>query len=249
MKHKSSHSFFRDLIVYYTATLRTVFQLRSFRVIGDLRYFPKWRKFRISDEGTLEHETPWLVFTSIDFLNSFLTDSMRVFEFGSGGSTEFFRKRVLHVTSIEHDRNWYEKVNAHFINKRINNVELKLIQPVSDPGFSMKDVCSPENCLSSRQEYRGFSFEEYVKSVLKYPDNFFDLIVVDGRARTSCIHYSFDKIKTGGLLLVDNADRTAYLKPFPELMNPDKWIVRRFTGHFPFSSASILSKTLIFQKK
>jgi hypothetical protein len=36
---------------------------------------------------------------------------MKVFEFGSGNSTLFFAGRVNFIESVEHDKNWHEKVS------------------------------------------------------------------------------------------------------------------------------------------
>jgi hypothetical protein len=57
------------------------------------------------------------------------------------------------------------------------------------------------------------------------------------------------KVKSGGVLLVDNADRTYYLSHFPELRDQHKWDEQVFIGHFPYCPASILGTTILFTKK
>lgn len=245
---KKNYSWYRDLIVYSITTIRSVIVFRDVSIFKDLSYFPLWRKFRISNEGTLEHETPWLVFTSIKFLRNYLQKDMIVFEYGSGGSTEFLRKRVRLVISIEHDKEWYEKVHQYFRNEKVINAELKLISPEKDEKYASKNANIPLDCISSRTEYRGMSFKKYVTSISNYPDEYFDLIVVDGRSRISCLAYSIPKLKKNGILLLDNADRCVYLKPFPELQNKNKWSLEKFTGHFPFASASNVNQTNLFKK-
>lgn len=54
------------------------------------------------------------------------------------------------------------------------------------------------------------SFEQYVKSIDEYPNGYFDLITVDGRARASCALRALPKLKNGGWLLVDNMERARY---------------------------------------
>jgi hypothetical protein len=98
-------------------------------------------------------------------------------------------------------------------------------------------------------EYKDFILEDYVKSIEDYPDGYFDLVVVDGRARPSCILHSMQKVKVNGILLLDNADRSYYLHPFPELFEKSKWSVQTFIGHLPYNPPSVLDTTILFTKK
>lgn len=72
------------------------------------------------------------------------------------------------------------------------------------------DVADPTSYRSGAGDYLNYSFKKYVKSIDEYPDGYFDLILVDGRARPSCILHSIPKLKSGGLLVVDNAERSYY---------------------------------------
>jgi len=49
---------------------------------------------------------PWFTYSFIDFMEPRLSDTLHVFEYGSGYSTRYFSKRVASVTSAEHDREW-----------------------------------------------------------------------------------------------------------------------------------------------
>ena len=53
---------------------------------------------------------PWWGRTIIDILRPRLNQRMTVFEWGAGNSTLFWAHSVGDVTSIEHDREWYEKM-------------------------------------------------------------------------------------------------------------------------------------------
>jgi len=53
---------------------------------------------------------PWMNYSVISFLDQRLNKSMSLFEYGSGYSTQFFAKRVSDVTSLEHDKEWYDKI-------------------------------------------------------------------------------------------------------------------------------------------
>lgn len=56
---------------------------------------------------------PWYTYPAIEYLNQYDFKGKKIFEWGSGNSSSFFaEKGVKKITSIEHDRSWYEKVKA-----------------------------------------------------------------------------------------------------------------------------------------
>lgn len=55
---------------------------------------------------------PWMPYACIDFLDDRLSKNMRVFEYGCGGSTEWFAERVDEVISVEHDNDWANRVDS-----------------------------------------------------------------------------------------------------------------------------------------
>lgn len=63
---------------------------------------------------------PWMPYSFIDFVSERLDSSMSVFEYGSGNSTRWFADHVSEVKSVEHSRDWYEKVSESLP----SNVEL-----------------------------------------------------------------------------------------------------------------------------
>jgi hypothetical protein len=71
---------------------------------------------------TLEFEIPWIVPTAYQRLNEILTKDMNVLEFGSGGSTLFFSNRVKHVTSIETNKDWFDRISK--LTQHRNNVTM-----------------------------------------------------------------------------------------------------------------------------
>src|SRR5208283_402812 len=76
------------------------------RVIAHLashpcQILPYLRSGPLSKKTPLELGVPWFSQSAIDFLESYVKPSMRVFEYGSGGSTIFFARRAKSVDSIE----------------------------------------------------------------------------------------------------------------------------------------------------
>jgi hypothetical protein len=243
-----NRNIFRDLAVYViTSTRLLLFKGKWREYFTDISYFFQWRKYRTSSKGTLDYRVPWLVFGSIGFLNQWLKKTMNVYEYGSGGSTLYFADHAGSVFSVEHDREWYSSAKAVISNQVLENLDYRLIEPVPINGTE-PDYLEPANYVSSFREYKGYEFSSYARSIDSHPDESFDLVVVDGRVRTSCIMHSLLKIKKGGALLLDNADRSSYLTPFPALTNSNNWKQIIFEGHFPYGPASVLNTTMVFIK-
>lgn len=53
---------------------------------------------------------PWVTYSFIDFIKERLNKQHAVFEFGSGNSTFFYAKYAGIVVSVEHDKDWYDKI-------------------------------------------------------------------------------------------------------------------------------------------
>lgn len=173
---------------------------------------------------------------------------MVVFEYGSGGSSLFLASKVKHVYSVEHSEAWFADIQNTIKETRFKNLSYKLVQP--EPVSSVLNDCgNPDLYRSCMIEYNAYSFEKYVKSIDQYPDQFFDLVIVDGRARPSCIKHAVRKIKKNGVLLLDNANRSYYLQSLPGLMDAAQWQKLVFEGHFPVSPPSVLNTTMVFIKK
>lgn len=55
---------------------------------------------------------PWFTYASIAFLSKRIRPEMTVFEYGSGGSTIWWSRRVSRVIACEHDLEWFQAVAA-----------------------------------------------------------------------------------------------------------------------------------------
>lgn len=55
---------------------------------------------------------PWFTYPAIFFLRKRLKPEMAVFEYGSGGSTVWWSRRVRRVVACEHDLAWFKIVQA-----------------------------------------------------------------------------------------------------------------------------------------
>lgn len=132
---------------------------------------------------------PWITLPCIDFLSERLNDGIELLEFGSGNSTLYFAKTAKHVTSIEHDKEWYEKIKSKSANHRVNIFFCPLQYD--------SDYCRYALILDKK----------------------FDLVVVDGRDRVNCVKYSLQNLTEVGCILLDDSERPKYREAIDYLHN------------------------------
>lgn len=165
------------------------------------------------------------------WLSKNLSKDMNVFEYGTGGSTMYFAKRVKSVISVEHQFNWYLAVKKALKQKGIRNSILYWVSTDRLNASNSKYRVSDPNDL----RFKGLSYQKYVTTINKYPDNYFDLVFIDGRARNSCLELAAKKVKNKGYIFLDDSDRIGYLpgKKFLEkyrkvdLNNAAVWIINK----------------------
>jgi hypothetical protein len=65
----------------------------------------------------------WLSYPFIHFIAPRLTTEMRVFEYGCGFSTMWFSSRVKEIISVDHDKDWIERLKTYNISNSSVNYE------------------------------------------------------------------------------------------------------------------------------
>jgi len=154
--------------------------------------------------------SPWLVFDAIDSIKPFLLKGMNVFEYGSGGSTLFWLYHGANVVSVEHNPQWYDLMKNKLQSEK--SIDYRLIAPdLAEKDDMFFDPSDPEKYFSSDMLYMNYQFCNYVTQIDAFPDGHFDLVLIDGRARPSCIKHSINKVRIGGKIILDNSDRDYYL--------------------------------------
>lgn len=238
MSWDSSRSWKANVLQKLPFTMRLLVRFVGqwpFRWPLEIRYFGDWREsFR--NRSFLPY--PWLPFHLIEELDRYLEPSMEVFEWGSGSSTLFFARRVQRVVSVEHDPDWYEKVQNRIDKEELANVELRLVEPHSpvegSPRFS-----------SSKTPYRDCSFQEYVRSIRDPKTAKYDCVLVDGRSRSACLRESLDRLVSGGWLILDDSQRSRYGNALREA----KQATRNYSEYSGLKPATLgRSRTSLFVK-
>jgi hypothetical protein len=189
-----------------------------------LRHAPRYLRSLLPGRSPLADAVPMMTFDAIEWLGDYLRQEMQVFEYGSGGSTVFFARRVDRLVSVEHDPDWYAWTQGRLgdLGPPALTYVLQPPEPGAQDGFGSTDP-----------RYRGMHFGSYVRAIDPYPDGAFDLVSVDGRARAACVDRAVGKVKGGGFLLLDNSDRDEYAAAM-EALTPFRRI--DFRGLAPYST-------------
>jgi hypothetical protein len=170
------------------------------RVIANLIFHPQYISRCVAHnlrngKTPLDLEIPWFSYAAIDFLEEFLRPQMMVCEYGSGGSTLFFARRVASVFSIEDNPQWHELVTRRLQEKQLRNATVTLCP------FDFKSAV-------------GFDHSSYLHAI---PDQRFDVVVVDGseewtQVRPVCFEKAESRVKRGGIIVVDDSWRYPVLR-------------------------------------
>lgn len=186
------------------------------------------------DYDPIEARVPWMNFQAIDFLTRFSRPETHVFEYGSGGSTLFWAQRAAQVISVEHDMDWAQRLHGVIMREKLTHVKLIHQAPMLDPDFFGKKIDRPSDFISNNPNFKRYEFKKYVDVIHRFPGEYFDIVVVDGRARPSCIMAARDKVKRRGILVVDNTERPYILQNCWPVLRDLRWERKDFHGPVPF---------------
>lgn len=119
-------------------------------------------------------------------IEKYLSSDATVMEWGSGGSTIEFSKKVKKYYSVEHNEGWYNKVrgaissNTTLYYRPVNKI------PPEEPYYNQ-----------STYEY----YQSYVDVVYEIGE-MFDIALIDGRARRLCALKIIPYLKTNAVVII-----------------------------------------------
>jgi hypothetical protein len=166
------------------------------------------------DGFQLDHPVPWWPRRAVRYVARELPVNARVFEFGAGASTLWLQSRGAHVTSVEHDEAWFDLVHRR---TAAAGAQVLLRAPTSEG--QLRSGSAP-GC-----------FDDYVAALAGQGGDY-DLIIVDGRCRVACATAAAERVRPGGMLLLDDSDREKY-RPAHELLRA--WPATHLRGIKPGS--------------
>jgi SAM-dependent methyltransferase len=155
-------------------------------------------------------DAPWLVESAVFLLESWLKPTDVGLEWGSGRSTVWLARRMKRLITIEADRTWYEEIR-----KRLREADLLARTDYRHIPCELEEIDEPAS-------------HPYADVAAEFPDGSFDFCLVDGHIRATCFRSVLRKIKPGGLLALDNANR--YL--------PNRVMGQFATAHQPLDKPS-----------
>ena len=140
----------------------------------------------------------------IDCIASLLTQDLTVLEWGSGGSTLYFAPTVKHWYSIEHNKQWFDKMLSLIPNNVIYRYK-------------------PANNVVSRKYSTHADYKDYIEVIDSFNTKF-DVVLIDGRARVACARYVRQFLNPNGIIIIHDffkPNRTSYhvlLDEFTEVL-------------------------------
>ncbi len=155
---------------------------------------------------------------------SYAGKRVSVFEWGSGASTIWMARRGFDVISVEHDERWAEAV---MLKSQELAIPFKSIVKEPIPARSPR-------VASQKRGFEGLDFSDYVDEIHNH--GLFDLIVIDGRARTECLLAAKSHLKKDGKILFDNSNRKRYRDQIEKEMI--ETVIKGLTPASPLSTRS-----------
>ncbi|HWC64309.1 MAG TPA: hypothetical protein VG501_11845 [Rhizomicrobium sp.] len=161
---------------------------------------------------------PWITYPAFRQLERIVAPQAKVFEYGCGGSSLWWASRAASVVSVEHDAQWVARVAESA------PANLRIVTRVMD------EACAPER-HAAVEEFFGLKlqlpvspyhdhnimhgllcdeFVAYATEICAHDKASFDVIVVDGMARTLTAWLAAQYVKPGGVIVFDNSDRWQY---------------------------------------
>lgn len=189
---------------------------------------------------------PWITFPALDRLKGLVRPTDKVFEYGGGGSTLYWCDHAAEVITVEHDASWYSLLQEAVEKSASGKWQGSLVPPGEGDLVTDPDPSDPQHFSSADEPSRGRNYKAYVEVIDRYPNGYFDILLIDGRARTSCLWKGVPKVRKGGLVILDNAERDYYTRSLQGTLEQLEVVLE---GMAPVIYSPDLSETRIYRKR
>ncbi len=195
---------------------------------GTIRKFRKIFKLKRA-------RTPYMKYKEIALFEELLSNlkPQKVLEYGCGFSSLHFLsflpdKAIWH--SVEHNQQWFEEVKQMATKKGVDNI------------LKLHHVTAETESWLLEGDYKDF------KNYVDFPEKLkpFQLVLVDGMARESCVKKAFELLADDGILVLHDANRKRYqdsLKLFDDCLILEDF--RKTAGGFALASKGRNIESLI----
>ena len=126
----------------------------------------------------------------------------------------------------------------------------KEFQHILDTGFfapGFDPGPGPDAGRNYRSGLLSRPFAAYAAEVLRYPEGYFDVIVVDGMARVLTAWLGSERVKENGFILFDNSDREDYAAGYALLERAGRQILHATPGAGRSGSSKRSAASTCFQ--
>ncbi|QHS55574.1 class I SAM-dependent methyltransferase [Mucilaginibacter sp. 14171R-50] len=166
-------------VLTHPSHLRALLSFDKKGYLNDIGWFKAFdTRSPVDNDG---NPIPWVTYSFIDFIKTRLNKDHMVFEFGSGNSTYFYAKYAGSVVSVEHDKEWFDKIDRS--GNKPANAELIYSELIKGG-----DYCRMPVKLNKK----------------------FDIIIVDGRDRVNCCKQGVEALSPNGVMVLDDSERDVY---------------------------------------
>lgn len=204
--------------------LRRATRLTLRQYVIAMRDLPDWRQAP-GLGSPLEARLPWVTGPAIRALKVLCRQVTRVIEFGAGGSTLFFLDNGCSLTTVEHDSEWIARITQSLSPALQSRWSVQVRPPQRR---SSSHEWDPSNWVfGDSSESDLLDFSRYAKSPMYDPT--VDLVLVDGRARPTCLVHS-EEMFPNAILVLDQSERAHYAPAMSEITRR-----RGKARHFPGS--------------
>jgi len=162
-------------------------------------------------------ERPLYTSPALDFLEEIMRPEWRVFEYGSGGSTSWYHERCAEVRAVEHSDHWHHEAARRFGDGVViladQGREIVDAAQAATAGFWQLGWDLPRHLDGIQTQYHGMdceSYQGYASEIYCWPTGHFDLVVVDGMARSLCLYHAVLMVNQQGWIIMDNSCRWQY---------------------------------------
>jgi len=130
-----------QLLIKERSTLEALLSLKHSGYLVDVGWFNAFKNK--SSVGKNNEPIPWVTYSFIDFILPRLNKNLELFEFGSGNSTLFYARYVKSILTVEHNKNWYNKIkmslpeNAGIIFKNVDEKQYEESVLLSDKFYDI----------------------------------------------------------------------------------------------------------------
>lgn len=133
------------------------------------------------------------------------------------------------MVSIEHNKEWFDRINKELIDKSVIHVGYNYIP--FEAGTIGSNPANPVHYKSASTELGEVNFKRYVTLIDRLNNDKFDLILIDGMARASCLYHAASHVAENGCIVLDNAERNYYMQNVAFLF--EGWERILFEGYGP----------------